>query len=120
MRSILLAASLIAFSAVAAYAGDEDVMATRFGNTTVIHDVLGTSRVYYNPDHTFAAASWLCDVSGTWKIENGKICLYAEKKPALYSLKYSNPECDVIAAHKVGDKWKQEKGDFELVQGIQN
>jgi hypothetical protein len=118
MRSIFAAVSLLALTA-AAYAGDEDVMATRFGNTTVIRDVLGTSRVYYNPDHTFTAASWLGDVSGTWKIENGKICLYAEKKPALYSLKYSNPECDVIELHKIGDKWKQEKGDFELVQGIQ-
>ncbi len=119
MRSILLAASLIAFSAVVAYAGDDDIMGTRYGNTTVIHDALGTSRVYYNQDHTFKAASWLGDVTGTWKIENGKICLYAEKYPMLYPLKYSNPECDVIELHKIGDKWKQEKGDFELVQGIQ-
>ena len=118
MRSILIAASLFALSA-AAYAGDDDIMATRYGNTLVIHDTFGTSRVYYNKDHTYSAASWLGDVSGHWKIENGKMCLYADKHPALYSLRYSNPECDAITAHKVGDKWTESGRDFELVQGIQ-
>lgn len=119
MRFISLMAAAAVASA-AAFAGGEDVMATRFGNTTIIKDLLGTSYVHYRKDHTFDATSWLGDVSGTWKIENGKICLYAEKHPALYSLKYSNPECDVIERHNVGDKWKQEKGDFELVKGIVN
>lgn len=116
MRLIVLAA--VAAVMAAAYAGGEDMMTTRYGNTTIITDLLGTSYVHYHKNHTFDAHSWLGDVSGTWKIENGKICLYAEQYPALYRLKYSIPECDVIEAHKVGDTWKQDKGTFELVPGI--
>jgi hypothetical protein len=116
MRTILVAASILAVAA-AALAGDDDIMATRYGNTTVIKDMLGTSYVHYNKDHSFNANSWLGDVSGTWKIENGKMCLYAEKYPITYRLKYSIPECGEISVHKVGDKWKEGSRDFELVQG---
>lgn len=119
MRSIFIAASILVLSAGAFAAGDDEIMGSRYGNTTVIHQTLKTTRVWYSKDHTFAAANWLGSISGTWKIENAKICLYADKTPPLYSQFYSNPECDVIEAHKAGDKWKQEKGDFELVQGIQ-
>ena len=40
-------------------ASEDELMASRYGNTLVIKDTLGTSRVYYNKDHTFLAASWL-------------------------------------------------------------
>jgi len=120
MRFSFIAASLLVLTSAAFAAPTEDeLMGTRYGNTLVIKDTFGTSRVYYNKDHTFKAASWLGDVIGHWKIENGKMCLYAEKYPVLYRLKYSIPECDAIELHKVGDKWTMNGRDYELVQGIQ-
>ncbi len=119
MRFGIIAVSLVALTAAAFAASEDEIMSSRYGNTLVIKDLFGTSRVYYNKDHTFGAASWLGDVSGHWKLENGKMCLYAEKYPALYRLKYSIPECDPIEVKKVGDKWKIGSRDYELVQGIQ-
>ena len=111
--------SIAAFSLAAYAASEDELMASRYGNTLVIKDSLGTSRVYYNKDHTFLATSWLGDVSGHWKIENDKMCLYAEKYPVLYRLKYSIPECDALEAKKVGDKWDMNGRHYELVEGIQ-
>ena len=47
------------------------------------------------------------------------MCLYADKYPVLYWLKYSIPECDPIDVRKVGEKWTIGSRDYELVQGIQ-
>ena len=118
MRVIVTVIGLC-LAATAAFAASEDeLMATSYGNTLVVRDTFGTSRVHYNKDHTFMAASWLGDVSGHWKIENGKMCVYAEKYPLLYKLRYSIPECDAIAMRKVGDKWASDGREYELVQGI--
>ncbi len=119
MRFIIMAVSCVALASAALAASEDELMASRYGNTLVIKDTLGTSRVYYNKDHTFLAASWLGDVTGHWKIENGKMCLYAEKYPMLYKLKYSIPECDEIELKQVGDKWDLKGRHYELVQGIQ-
>jgi hypothetical protein len=119
MRISILALSFAALASAGLAATEDEMMASRYGNTLVIKDMLGTSRVYYNKDHTFLAASWLGDVTGHWKIENGKMCLYAEKYPITYKLKYSIPECDAIELKKVGDKWDMNNRHYELVQGIQ-
>lgn len=119
MRLGVIAVSVAALACAAFAATEDELMASRYGNTLVIHDTFGTSRVYYNKDHTFKAASWLGDVTGHWKIENGKMCLYAEQYPMLYKLKYSIPECDAISVHKVGDKWAENGRNYELVEGIQ-
>ena len=119
MRFGIIALSFVALASAAFAAPTEDeLMASRYGNTLVIKDALGTSKVYYNKDHTFKAASWLGDVTGHWKLENGKMCLYAEQYPLLYKLKYSIPECDAIEIKKVGDKWDMGSRHYELVQGI--
>lgn len=118
MRAIVSVIALCLLATAAFAASEDELMATRYGNTLVIHDTFGTSFVYYNRDHTFGAASWLGDVSGHWQIENGKMCLYAEKYPALYRLRYSIPECDTIAPHRLGDKWSSDGRDYELVKGI--
>jgi hypothetical protein len=119
MRIITSAILITAFGGVAFAASEDELMAGRYGNTVVIKDTLGTSRVYYNKDHTFLAASWLGDVSGHWKIEDGKMCLYAEKYPFTYRLKYKIPECDQLEAKKVGEKWDMNGRHYELVEGIQ-
>jgi hypothetical protein len=119
MRSGILALSFVLLATAAYAASEEELMGPRYGNTLIIKDLLGTSKVVYKADHTFKAVSWLGDVTGHWKLENGKMCLYAEQYPALYRLKYSIPECDAIDLHKVGDKWKIGNREYELVQGIQ-
>ncbi len=119
MRLMTSIAALAALSTAVYAASEDELMASRYGNTLVIKDALGTSRVYYNKDHTFLAASWLGDVTGHWKIENGKMCLYAEKYPVLYKLKYSIPECDALEIKKLGDKWDMNGRHYELVAGIQ-
>ena len=116
MRLSIIAASLVVFSATTALAAtDDEIMGTRYGNTTLVQETLGTSHIYYNKDHTFTGGNWILDVSGKWKIENGKICLYYDKTPPMHP----NPECDAVSAHKIGDKWNLNGRDFELVQGIQ-
>jgi len=118
MRLGIIALSLVALSSAAFAAPTEDeLMATRYGNTLIVKDMLGTNKIYYNQDHTFKAVSWLGDVTGHWKIENGKMCLYAEQYPALYRLKYSIPECDAIEMKNVGDKWDIGSRHYELVKG---
>jgi hypothetical protein len=115
MRSIFLAASALLLTA-AAFGGDDDIMGTRYGNTTLLHETLGTNRIWYNQDHTFTASNWILSVSGKWEIKDGKtICLHYDKTPPLHP----NPECEPVDAHKVGDKWQVNGRDFELVQGIQ-
>ncbi|MDE2134372.1 MAG: hypothetical protein KGM97_03610 [Alphaproteobacteria bacterium] len=119
MRFTIIAASLVAASAFAAYAGDDDIMGSRYGNTTLVHETLGTSRIWYNKDHTFTAANWILGVSGKWDISDTKdgkqICLHYDSAP----LGHPNPECEKIEAHKIGDKWTLGGRDFELVKGIQ-
>ena len=119
MRISIAVVSLLALASAAFAASEDELMTSRYGNTLVIKDALGTSRVYYNKDHTFLAASWLGDVKGEWKLENGKMCLYAKEYPLLYKLKYHIPECDDISVKKLGDKWDENGRHYELVQGIQ-
>jgi len=119
MRISIAIVSVLALASAAFAATEDELMTSRYGNTLVIKDALGTSRVYYNKDHTFLAASWLGDVKGEWKLENGKMCLYAKEYPLLYKLKYKIPECDDISVKKLGDKWDENGRHYELVQGIQ-
>ena len=116
MRMTILAASIIALIPAAALAADsdDDIMGTRYGNTTLVHETLGTSHIYYKQDHTFTGGNWILDVSGKWKIENGNVCLYYDKTPPMHP----NPECDKVEKHNVGDKWKLNGRDFELAKGI--
>ena len=113
MRSLFLAASILALTA-AAYAGDDDIMGSRYGNTTLVHETLGTSHIWYSADHTFKGGNWAVDVSGKWDIKDGKICLHYDSTPPLHP----NPECDVVSAHRIGDKWVLGNRTFELVAGI--
>ena len=120
MRKIVLA-SLAAFAiATVAFAAD-DIMATRYGNTTVSTDAKGnTTKVYYNADHSFTAKAGDQTTAGTWKVEADKICLtYTGATPP----GMTNPACFPVTARKVGDKWTVGEGDnkrtVELVAGVQ-
>jgi hypothetical protein len=119
MRFSTIALSLLALSGVALAATDDEIMDTRYGNTTLVHETIGTSHIYYNKDHTFTGGNWILNVSGKWDISDTKdggkqICLHWDSTP----LGHPNPECDKVEHHNIGDKWELNGRKFELVKGI--
>jgi hypothetical protein len=108
--------AILALAAVtgAALAGD-DVMASRYGNTTIALDPDGsTTRLFYRADHSFAAkrADWQSE--GRWSIENGKLCLaYAVTRPGV-----GDRECVSSESHAVGDVWIHGIHHVTLVAGM--
>jgi uncharacterized membrane protein len=115
MRRIILAAALVAASV--SYAFADDVMASRYGNTTIATDAKGVqTKVYYKADGTLTAKQADKDYSGTWKVVNGQVCLTFKEAPPGGM---ANPFCAQVMAHKVGDTWKSGERTITLVQGIQ-
>jgi hypothetical protein len=116
MRRILLGIAALALSATAAFAGDE-VLASRFGNTTITTDPSGMStKIYYNADHTFTGVAGDTHPAGTWEIKGSQICLTFTADPVPG---YPNPICSPVADHKVGDSWTAGPFKVQLVEGIQ-
>ncbi|MGD0143704.1 MAG: hypothetical protein ABSC92_11130 [Rhizomicrobium sp.] len=114
MRKIFLAAALLAVSTTLAFA--DDIMASRYGNTTISTDASGVqSKLYYAADGTFTGTQAGTKFKGTWKIDGGNVCLTTD--PALPGT--PNPICLPVAAHKVGDTWSSGGRTVTLVQGIQ-
>jgi hypothetical protein len=114
MRVVLLATALT-FAATAAF-GDDSVLASRFGNTTITKDANGTeNHIYYAADHTFTGKQGNNGFKGTWKIDGGTICLTSD--PAIPNT--PNPACAPVSAHKVGDTWTAGPFTVSLVAGIQ-
>lgn len=113
-RTTILLVAFIVSSAVPALA--DDVMASRYGNTTVTTDASGVqSKLYYVADGTFTGKQGNQSFNGTWKLDGGNICLsFAQPVPGA-----ANPTCLPVAAHKVGDSWKAGDRTVSLVQGIQ-
>lgn len=113
-RTALLCVAFAVMSAVPALA--DDIMASRYGNTTVTTDANGVeSRLYYNADGAFTGKQAGATFNGTWKLDGGNICLtFAQPVPGA-----ANPTCLPVAAHKVGDTWKTGDRTVSLVQGIQ-
>ena len=114
MRTFLVGIAALVFSTSLAFA--DDVMASRYGNTTVTTDASGaTSKLYYAADGTFTGKQGDTSFNGTWKIDGGTICLsFAQPVPGA-----PNPTCLPVAAHKVGETWKTGDRAVSLVQGIQ-
>lgn len=115
MRRILLASALLALSTSFAFA--DDIMATRYGNTTITTDAQGTkTKLYYKADGTFTGMQGANAFKGTWKLDgNGHVCLTSD--PVIPN--QPNPLCAPVEAHKVGDSWTAGPFSVTLVQGIQ-
>jgi hypothetical protein len=114
MRKIFLTAAALAFSTTLALA--DDIMASRYGNTTISTDANGVqSKIYYAADGTFTGTQSGQNFKGTWKIDGANICLNVD--PALPGT--PNPTCVPVTAHKVGDTWGGGGRTMTLVQGIQ-
>jgi len=115
MRLIALAAAF-AFAATAAFAGD-DVLASRYGNTTITKDANGVeTHIYYAADHSFTGKQNGMNFKGTWAIDDkGNICLtFDQTMPGT-----PNPACAPVAEHKVGDTWSAGPYTVSIVAGIQ-
>lgn len=115
MNRILIAAALLALSTTLAFA--DDVMASRYGNTTITTDASGVqTKIYYNADGTFTGVQASQKFDGTWKIDaSGTLCLtFSAPVPGA-----PNPTCTPVAAHKIGDTWTGAGRTMTLVQGIQ-
>jgi hypothetical protein len=105
MRAMLFGAAVAIVCAMPAFA-DEDVMASRYGNTTDSTDAQGVhTKLYYSADHTFKADVAGAQVHGTWKVDGGTICLTFVNPPANMPSTLPNPTCLPVTAHKVGDSW---------------
>lgn len=113
MRAVLMGVAIAAVISSAALA--DDVMATRFGNTTITKDASGNeTHLYYAADGTFSGKQGGQSFKGTWKLDGGKVCLTAE--PAIPNT--PNPVCVPITAHQVGDTWTAGPYTVSLVAGI--
>jgi hypothetical protein len=121
MRKIFLTAIASMAIATTFALADADVMASRYGNTTISTDAKGAqTKVYYKADHTFTFKSGDQQGKGTWKVESGKVCLtYTGAPPP----GMTNPFCAPVTEHKVGDKWTVGEGDnkrsVSLEKGMQ-
>lgn len=114
MRMIILAATLVALSTTFAYA--EDLMASRYGNTTIATDSKGVqTKIYYKADGTLTGKQGTVTFTGSWKVDKGQVCLTNTPAPA----GMTNPFCAPVKARKVGDTWKAADRTVTLVKGIQ-
>jgi hypothetical protein len=115
MRKVLLGIAVLAFSSSIAFA--DDIMASRYGNTTITTNPQGLqTKIYYKADGTFTGSQNGQSFGGTWKIDSSNmICLTFDPVPQ----GVQNPTCAPVAAHKVGDSWSAAGFTVTLVQGIQ-
>lgn len=114
MRAILLAAAFATAAVSLAHA--DDVMASRYGNTTITKDAAGNERhIYYAKDGTFTGKQGTQSFKGSWKIDGGTICLTSE--PAIPNT--PNPACAPVSAHAVGDTWQAGPYTVSIVAGVQ-
>ena len=120
MKKIMLAALAAIALTTSAFAGDE-VMATRFGNTTkVTYPGNMVVKIWYSADHTFTGESGGNAIAGTWKIDGDKICVTTTtgSMPNMPAT-----QCNPVAARKVGESWTLGEGaqqiKVELLAGKQ-
>jgi hypothetical protein len=118
MRAIFLAAVLV-LAGNAALAED-DLMASRYGNTTDSVDSQGVhTKLYYSADHTFKADVGGTKVDGTWKVDNGTVCLSYANPPPSMPATMPNPTCLPVVAHKVGDTWTTGEGAMKRTVSLE-
>jgi hypothetical protein len=91
--------------------------ASRVGNTVVAKDPDGTeTRLYWRPDHTFAATRPGWKTEGTWAVKGSSLFLhYAIARPNMGS----DEEMKNATPRKVGEVWGMADRKVTLVAGEQ-
>jgi hypothetical protein len=111
MKTTMLAAAAAILLTASAFAGD-DVMATRFGNTTKVTYANGmVVKVWYNADHSFTGEANGNAIAGTWKIEGDKICV-TTTTGAVANMPAT--QCNPVVARKVGETWTLGEGEQQI------
>ena len=97
MAIAAIATLALAGSALAA----DDIMAPRYGNTTIATNSKGQQvKTYYNADHTFTVLQGGNTMAGKWQITNGNLCRTYDAMPD------KPPACSPAGEmHKVGETW---------------
>jgi hypothetical protein len=97
--------------ATSALAGD-DVMASRYGNTTVVTMANGSVvKIWYSADHTWTGQVGETMIAGTWKVDDsGQLCVSWNNPPP----GATNPTCSPSPNHKVGDHWTVGEGATQM------
>src|SRR3954447_5656570 len=114
MRTLLVAAVFAVCSVSLAHAAD--IMAARYGNTTVVTDSKGVeTKIYYKVDGTLTGKQGDLNFTGTWKVAGGKVCI--KTTPGVAGME--PPFCPAVVAHKVGDTWKSDGRTVKLIAGVQ-
>jgi hypothetical protein len=118
IRTLILSA--VAGIALAGAAFASDPLESRYGNTTKATNAKGeVTKLWYNADGTFTGDANGTAIKGTWKVEEGKVCL-TQTEPAPEAGAPTN-QCNELQQHAVGDKWSigegENKIDIELVAG---
>jgi hypothetical protein len=119
MKTILLGLCAAALTAGAAFA-QADPMAGMYGNTMVVVSGTGMeSHTVYSADHTFAGIvpSMGYKYQGTWALDDkGQLCrTFNPPVPGR-----TNPDCDPLTPHAVGDKWTMpDGGTVTITQGTE-
>jgi hypothetical protein len=116
MNRVWIAAAFAAAPSLAL--AQDDMMASRFGNTTVAHTDSGHEvHMYYKADHTFTGkvVDVGFDLKGTWAVNGSDLCLTYDPAPPTVR----NPQCQTIAPHKLGETWTADGRTVSIVQGIQ-
>lgn len=111
MRTLTVCILTILSMASSALAED-DLMASRYGNTTITTGADGfTNKIHYKADGTFDGTQGAATFSGTWKLDGkGMVCL---------TTLISGTLCTPLYPHKVGDSWTAGGYKISLVKGIQ-
>jgi hypothetical protein len=120
MRPFLIAVSLVALTADAAFAAG-DPMQPYYGNTVIATGGMADTHSNYNADHSFVmtAPAFHMTFKGTWKLDGANMCRTFDTTPP----GTPNPLCVPMETHKVGDSWSVtmdgKTRSLTLVQGIQ-
>ena len=112
-RKTVLLVAFIVSSAMPAFA--DDVMASRYGNTTISTDASGVqSKLYYAADGTFTGKQANQSFNGTWKLDGGNICLtFAQPVPGA-----ANPTCFLLQRTKWATHGRQATARFRSCKGF--
>ncbi len=118
MRLFIAAGIALVATTALAFAQD-DIMATRYGNTVIAKASASAPEVhlYYKADHSFSGivVGMSFKLQGTWEIKGNQVCsTYDPAPPGI-----NNPVCAQLDAHKVGDVWTAGDRTVTLVEGIQ-
>jgi hypothetical protein len=125
MRAMLLGAAALVLSATMFASGPaladdtaSDPMTGYYGNTVVVIDAKGLeSHTYYNADHSFSgvAPAYSYHYQGTWEVKDGQLCRTFNPEP----MGITNPNCEPIQPHVVGDSWTSpDGGKGSVVVGV--